>query len=75
MDGAVYVNISTTAYERPMETGTYAQHGPGESEAAQANANLIHKGGEDNQQPRQERRRRDKSIDHRCGEKDLPLRK
>ena len=45
MDGAVYVNISTTAYERPMETGTYAQHGPGESEAAQANANLIHKGG------------------------------
>ena len=45
MDAAVYGNIAATAYVRPMEPGSYAQHGPGDSAAAQADANAIHEEG------------------------------
>ena len=45
MGTAVYDNVSTTAYTRPMELGPYTQHGLGESEAPQANVNAIQKEG------------------------------
>ena len=45
MEGAVYANVSTTAYTRPTEPGPYKQHGQGDSAAAQADANAIHKEG------------------------------
>ena len=41
----MYANVETTAYTRPTEPGPYAQHGPGDSAAAQADANAIHKEG------------------------------
>ena len=43
MDTEVYANVATTAYARPAEPGPYAQHGPGNSAAAQPEANKIHK--------------------------------
>ena len=45
MDTSVYANVANNTYARPMELGTYAQHGPGESAAAQAGVNAIHKEG------------------------------
>ena len=45
MDAAVYANAATTDYVRPTEPGPYAQHGPGESAAAQADKNAIYKEG------------------------------
>ena len=43
VDKAVYSNIATAAYARPTQPGPYAQHGPGDSVAAQADENVIHK--------------------------------
>ena len=34
MDTSVYANIATTDYTIPTETGTYAQHGTGDTAAA-----------------------------------------
>ena len=42
MDAAVHVNVSITAYTRPMDPGPYVQHGPYDSAAARADANEIH---------------------------------
>ena len=44
-DAAIYATISTTAYARPTKPCPYAQHGPGNSAAAQADANAIQKEG------------------------------
>ena len=43
MDTAVYANLQDTAYTRLTDTGLYAQHGAGDTAAAQANANAIQK--------------------------------
>ena len=43
MDAAVYANVSTTAYARPAEPGPYTEHIPGDSVAARADVNAIHK--------------------------------
>ena len=43
MDTAVYVNVATTDYTRPMEPGPYAHHGPRDTAAALADTNAIHK--------------------------------
>ena len=45
MDAEFYSNVGKTSYTRPTDPGTYAQHGPGNSAAAQANKNAIHKEG------------------------------
>ena len=45
MDAAVHVNVSITAYTRPMDPGPYVQHGPYDSAAARADANAMHKEG------------------------------
>ena len=45
MDAAVSANVSTMAYIIPMDPGPYAQPGPGNSAAARADANVIHKEG------------------------------
>ena len=39
----VYANLTNTGYTRLTEPGSYAQHGPGDTAAAQANTNAIHK--------------------------------
>ena len=44
-DVAVYSNVDTTAYARSTEPGSYTQHGPGASAAAQVDTNEIHKEG------------------------------
>ena len=43
MDAAVHDNISTMAYTRPTDPGPYVQHGPGDSAAAQSDANVMQK--------------------------------
>ena len=45
MDAAVYDTVTTMAYARPTGPGPYAQHGPGDSASALADANAIHKEG------------------------------
>ena len=45
MDAAVYANVATTSYATPTDPGPYAQHGPCDSAAAQADVNEIHKEG------------------------------
>ena len=45
MYAEVYANVLTMAYASPTEPGSYSQHGTGNSEATQANANVIHKEG------------------------------
>ena len=39
MDAAVYKNLYKSGYTRPAEPGTYAQHGSGNTEAAQSDTN------------------------------------
>ena len=43
MDAEVYANMATTQYTRLTYVVPYVQHEPGETAAAQANANVIHK--------------------------------
>ena len=43
MDASVYENVSTTRYTRLTNPVPYAQHGPGDTAAARANANDSHK--------------------------------
>ena len=43
MDLAVYENVANTRYTRPTYLGPYAQHGTGDTPAAQSDANVIHK--------------------------------
>ena len=43
MDTSVYTNVATTTYARPTEPVPFSQHGPGESAAARADTNEIHK--------------------------------
>ena len=45
MDTEVYDNVATIDYAILTEPGLYAQHGLGESAAAQADANAIHNEG------------------------------
>ena len=43
IDASVYANVATTAYSRPADPSPYAQHEPGDSAAARADSNEIHK--------------------------------
>ena len=43
VDTSVYANVVATAYTRPVEPVPYAQHGAGNTAAARADANGIHK--------------------------------
>ena len=43
MDAAVYANLYKTAYTKPKEPRSYAQHGKGNIAAVQADANVIQK--------------------------------
>ena len=45
METSVYDNVAITTYKIPTEPGPYEQHGPGNSEEAQYDANAIHKEG------------------------------
>ena len=42
MDALVYANVANTRYTRPTDTSPYAQHGLGDTAAAQAGNNFIH---------------------------------
>ena len=39
----VYANLANTGYTRLTEPGSYTQHGTGDTAAAWANTNAIHK--------------------------------
>ena len=45
IDASVYGNVATKAYASPTEPVPYAQHGPGDSEAARSDTNGIHNKG------------------------------
>ena len=38
------VNVATTRYTKPTDSGPYAKHGPSDTAAARADANSIHRG-------------------------------